>query len=85
MEVKFCIFANSFTFDRNLKCVGIKRNIDTVRVVEVNESTYYDYVQPACVQQAVQLESVKKLQSQLKTFFKYIMIYMLSFTIQDQT
>jgi len=47
-----CRFANLVTLDSNLDCVGNECNADTLRVVEVISGIHYEYVRPACVEQA---------------------------------
>jgi hypothetical protein len=49
-----CQYANSVTLESSLDCAGNECNTDTVRVVQVSEGSdmYYEYVRPACVEQA---------------------------------
>ena len=47
-----CQFANSVTLETNLNCVADECNADTLRVVEVIPGIHYEYVRPACVEQA---------------------------------
>ena len=47
-----CIYANSVTLDHNLDCTDKECSADTLRVVEVNPGVHYEYVRPACVEQA---------------------------------
>jgi hypothetical protein len=47
-----CQFANSVVLDTNIGCMDLECNADTVRVVEVSPGVHYEYVRPACVEQA---------------------------------
>ena len=47
-----CNFKTSVTLDANLECAGNECLADTVRVVEVGEGIFYEYVRPPCVEQA---------------------------------
>lgn len=40
------------TLDANLECKGLECSADTVRVVQVGEGIFYEYVRPPCVEQA---------------------------------
>ena len=44
-----CVYKNAVTLDSNLVCDGIECELDTVRVVQVGESAYYEYVSLPCV------------------------------------
>ena len=47
-----CQFANKVILTSNLNCSGLECGADTLRVVEVAEGIHYEYVRPACVEQA---------------------------------
>lgn len=51
-----CNFANTVTLEQNLECTGDQEcAADTLRVVQVGEgagAVHYEYVRPACVEQA---------------------------------
>jgi hypothetical protein len=47
-----CQYATSVTLDSNLGCVASECDADTLRVVQVSQGIYYEYVRPACVEQA---------------------------------
>ena len=55
-----CQFVNSVKLESNLECIGKECDADTLRVVEVVPGTYYEYVRPACVEQAF-YENAKKV------------------------
>lgn len=46
-----CRYHNHVTLESPISCIDIECNVDTVRVVEVTELVFYEYVQPPCVQQ----------------------------------
>eukprot|EP00986_Skeletonema_menzelii_P003357 scaffold1026_cov141-Skeletonema_menzelii.AAC.8 len=47
-----CQYAMSVTLESNLSCTGTECDVDTARVVDVGGGIYYEYVSPACVEQA---------------------------------
>ena len=47
-----CQFANKVVLTSKLACTGHECRADTLRVVEVAEGIHYEYVRPACVEQA---------------------------------
>lgn len=46
-----CSFANKITLDASIPCVGTECDLDTVRVVQVGASAFYEYVRAPCVNQ----------------------------------
>ncbi len=44
-----CNFRNSITLQSNFECTGIECDVDTVRVVEIDPDTFYEFVHPPCV------------------------------------
>ena len=55
-----CHYQNSVTLQFPIICGGSECHIDTIRVVKVAESIFYEYVQPPCVQQMF-YDNAKKL------------------------
>ena len=47
-----CTLAPKVVLDQNLVCNGAECGVDTVRVVEVSEGIFYEYVRTPCVYQA---------------------------------
>ena len=47
-----CQWKNTVTLEQNLDCTGQECAADTVRVVQVSSAIHYEYVRPACVEQA---------------------------------
>jgi hypothetical protein len=47
-----CTLAPKFVLDENLACSGGECAVDTVRVVEVSDGIFYEYVRKPCVYQA---------------------------------
>ena len=54
-----CNFENSVTIDSPLICTGNECNVDSVRVVQVGESAFYEYVRVPCVNQVFYQGGVK--------------------------
>ncbi len=54
-----CQYAMTVTLESNLDCVGDECNVDTARVVDVGGGMYYEYVSPACVEQAFYRDAKK--------------------------
>ncbi len=44
-----CVFENSVVLDSNHYCTGIECEVDTVRVVQVTDNIFYEFVHPPCV------------------------------------
>ena len=44
-----CVFQNSVTLSNNYNCTGVECEVGTLRVVQVNANTYYEYVPAPCV------------------------------------
>jgi len=55
-----CHYQNSVAIESALHCIGSECDVDSVRVVQVAESVFYEYVQPPCVQQMF-YDNAKKL------------------------
>lgn len=47
-----CLLAPKVVLDEDLVCSGVECAVDTVRVVEVSDGIFYEYVRTACVYQA---------------------------------
>lgn len=47
-----CQYAMTVTLESNLPCTGKECQADTARVVDAGDGIYYEYVSPACVDQA---------------------------------
>jgi hypothetical protein len=47
-----CRYSNILTLSSNLACTGIECAVDTVRVVQITNNTFFEYVPPPCVQQS---------------------------------
>lgn len=54
-----CQYAMTVTLQSNLVCFGKECNADTLRVVDVGEGIFYEYVSPACVEQAFYRDAKK--------------------------
>lgn len=59
-----CRYANAVTLDTKLDCTGKECNADTLRVVEVTPGIHYEYVRPACVEQAFYNNAKKVINKQ---------------------
>ena len=46
-----CQYQSSVTLTSNLSCTGDECNVESVRVIQVAPSTYYEYIPPPCVHQ----------------------------------
>ena len=57
-----CHYQTSVTLSSDLKCAGNECNIDTLRVVQVSEDVFYEYVRMPCVELAF-YKNAKKNQS----------------------
>jgi len=55
-----CQYENSVTLTSNLKCSSRECDVDTVRVVQVAEKIFFEYVHPPCVKQSF-YNNAKKL------------------------
>jgi len=51
-EVGNCQYAMTVTLESNLLCTGKECDADTARVVDAGGELYYEYISPACVEQA---------------------------------
>jgi hypothetical protein len=47
-----CQWKNTVTLEENINCTGKECDADTLRVVQVSDGVNYEYVRPACVEQA---------------------------------
>jgi hypothetical protein len=50
-----CTFPGKVVLNENLECDGVECNVDTLRTVRVQslpDPIYYEYIRPACVEQA---------------------------------
>ena len=47
-----CRYSTIVSISSNLPCAGIECSIDTVRVVQLTNTSFYEYVPPPCVQQS---------------------------------
>ena len=47
-----CRWRNTVYLDENLDCTGKECDAETLRVVQVSDGIHYEYVRPACVEQA---------------------------------
>ena len=47
-----CNYKPVVTLDTNLSCSGVECSLDTLRVVEVGNGIFYEYIRPRCVYQA---------------------------------
>ena len=54
-----CLYKNTVVLDASINCSGVECDLDTVRVVQVAESAFYEYVQLPCVDQAFYNKGVK--------------------------
>jgi len=54
-----CRYSNIVSLSSNLPCVGIECSVDTLRVVQITNSSFYEYVSPPCVQQSFFSGAVK--------------------------
>ena len=45
-----CTWQNEVVLNENISCNGQECNLDTLRLVQVSDSVFYEYVQPPCVQ-----------------------------------
>ena len=54
-----CNYMSSVTLDMNHNCTDIECDIETVRVVQVEENVYYEFVQPPCVNMMFYNDAVK--------------------------
>jgi hypothetical protein len=54
-----CQYSTSVTLDKNLGCTSNECDADTLRVVQVSPGIYYEYVRPACVEQAFYADAKK--------------------------
>lgn len=54
-----CQFSNSVFLSSSLSYTGIEYDVDTLRVVQVTNDTYYEYVPPPCVNQVFYNDGVK--------------------------
>jgi Protein of unknown function (DUF1800) len=51
-DPSLCSFKSIVTLDTNLSCNAVECSLDTVRVVEVGNGVFYEYIQLPCVYQA---------------------------------
>ena len=63
-ETGACQYANNVVLGGPVECVGTECLVDTVRVVQVAESVFYEYVRPPCVEQAFYTGAMKVKQGQ---------------------
>jgi len=54
-----CRYSSVASVLSNIPCVGIECYVDTMRVVQITNSSFYEYVQPPCVQQSFFSGAVK--------------------------
>ena len=54
-----CKYAPVVKLPRNLDCKGVECNLDTVRTIQVEAGVFYEYVRPACVEQAFYNDAVR--------------------------
>ena len=55
-----CTFPSVVTLSENLECSGDECKVDTIRVVQVQNGMYYEYVPPPCVHQSF-VENPRKI------------------------
>lgn len=51
-DASSCAYDAKVVLDETIGCNGVECDVDTVRVVEVGNGIFYEYVQPPCVHQA---------------------------------
>lgn len=44
-----CQYPPTVTIDNTISCEGVECNFDEIRVIQVSENVYYEYVRPPCV------------------------------------
>uniref|UniRef100_A0A7S4RIT9 Uncharacterized protein n=2 Tax=Ditylum brightwellii TaxID=49249 RepID=A0A7S4RIT9_9STRA len=66
LKAQLVNYANDVTLDSNLGCTDAECRVDTVRVVKVGEF-YYEYIRPACVEQAF-YDGAKKLMQERSSY-----------------
>ena len=54
-----CQWRNTVTLDGNIACTGKECDADTLRVIQVSDGIHYEYVRPACVEQAFYADAKK--------------------------
>ncbi len=54
-----CVFQNTVTIPSNLNCSGIECEVDTVRVVQIADDAFYEFVERPCVNFAFYNGAVK--------------------------
>ena len=54
-----CSYQNTVTLKENVECAGIECQVDTVRVVQVADNAFYEFIHPPCVNLAFYKNPVK--------------------------